>query len=86
NRISDGFSGRLLTVSRDGGLSEAIPLPEGGFCSYAPDGRRMAYNRVMREFRTWKYYKGGMADDVWIYDPDKKTVENVTHNDAQDIF
>ena len=86
NRISDGFSGRLLTVSRDGGLSEAIPLPEGGFCSYAPDGRRLAYNRVMREFRTWKYYKGGMADDVWIYDPDKKTVENVTHNDAQDIF
>ncbi|PNE26528.1 protease [Tannerella sp. oral taxon 808] len=86
NRISDSFSGRLYTVSRDGGLSEVIPLPEGGFCSYAPDGRRLAYNRVMREFRTWKYYKGGMADDVWIYDPDKKTVENVTHNDAQDIF
>ena len=86
NRISDGFSGRLYTVSRDGGLSEPIPLPEGGFCSYAPDGRRLAYNRVMREFRTWKYYKGGMADDIWIYDPDKKTVENVTHNDAQDIF
>ena len=86
NRISDSFSGRLYTVSRDGGLSEVIPLPEGGFCSYAPDGRRLAYNRVMREFRTWKYYKGGMADDIWIYDPDKKTVENVTHNDAQDIF
>ena len=28
----------------------------------------MAYNRVFREFRTWKHYRGGMADDVWIYD------------------
>ena len=67
NRISDGFSGKLFTVEKEGGLSEAIPLPEGGFCSYSPDGKQLAYNRVMREFRTWKYYKGGMADDVWIY-------------------
>lgn len=70
NRISDGFSGKLYTVNKEGGLSEVIPLPEGGFCSYSPDGKRLAYNRVMREFRTWKYYKGGMADDVWIYDPE----------------
>ncbi|MDR1408180.1 MAG: PDZ domain-containing protein [Tannerella sp.] len=86
NRISGSFTGRLLTVDRDGGLSTPIPLPEGGFCSYSPDGKRLAYNRVMREFRTWKYYRGGMADDVWIYDPEKASVENVTKNDAQDIF
>ena len=86
NRISDGFDGKLYTVGKEGGLSEVIPLPEGGFCSYSPDGKRLAYNRVMREFRTWKYYKGGMADDVWIYDPEKKSVENITKNEAQDIF
>ena len=40
----------------------------------------------MREFRTWKYYKGGMADDIWIYDPEKKSVENITDNVAQDII
>ena len=28
----------------------------------------MAFNRVFREFRTWKHYRGGMADDVWIFD------------------
>lgn len=86
NRIGDGFAGKLRKVDKDGGLSEVIPLPEGGFCSYSPDGKQLAYNRVMREFRTWKYYKGGMADDIWIYNPQKKTVENVTQNDAQDIF
>jgi tricorn protease len=86
NRIGGGFVGKLYIAGKEGGLPEAIPLPEGGFCSYSPDGKRLAYNRVMREFRTWKYYKGGMADDIWIYDTDKKIVENITNNDAQDIF
>lgn len=86
NRIGSGFSGKLYTVAKEGGLSEVIPLPEGSFCSFSPDGKRLAYNRVMREFRTWKYYRGGMADDVWIYDAGKKTVENITNNRAQDIF
>lgn len=86
NRIDNGFIGKLWTISKDGGMSAAIPLPEGGFCSYSPDGKKLAYNRVFREFRTWKYYKGGMADDIWIYDPTSKKVENITNNIAQDIM
>ncbi len=86
NRISSGFTGRLYLVNNEGGLSRGLPLPEGGFCSYSPDGKRLAYNRVMREFRTWKYYKGGMADDIWIYDSSAKSVQNITNNDAQDIM
>ncbi len=86
NRISDGFVGKLHKVNKEGGLSEVLPLPEGGFCSYSPDGSKLAYNRVMREFRTWKYYKGGMADDIWIYDPKAQSVENITNNEAQDIM
>lgn len=86
NRISESFDGKLWTISKDGGMPELIPLPEGGFCCYSPDGSKLAYNRVMREFRTWKYYRGGMADDIWIYDPKAQKVTNVTNNDAQDIF
>ena len=86
NRISEGFFGKLWTISKDGGMSEEIPLPEGGFCSYSPDGKKLAYNRTFREFRTWKYYKGGMADDIWIYDPSIEKVENVTNNISQDIM
>lgn len=85
NRISDGFDGRLWSVSKDGGLPEALPLPEGGFCSYSPDGKKLAYNRVFREFRNWKYYRGGMADDIWVYDAQNKKVDNITNNVAQDI-
>ena len=85
NRISDGFQGRLWTAPLAGGMPQALPLPEGGFCSYAPDGKRLAYNRVFREFRNWKYYRGGMADDIWLYDPEAGKVENLTDNVAQDI-
>lgn len=86
NRIGTGYPGTLMKVSPEGGMPEAIPLPEGGFCSYSPDGSKLAYNRVFREFRTWKYYRGGMADDIWVYDPAADTVINITRNEAQDIF
>ncbi|MFA6593020.1 MAG: S41 family peptidase [Bacteroidales bacterium] len=86
NRIGDGFGGLLYTIDKEGGMPTEIKLPEGGFCSYSPDGKRLAYNRVMREFRTWKYYRGGMADDVWIYAEGKNQVTDITNNDAQDIF
>jgi tricorn protease len=80
------FKGRLYLASVSGGLPEELPLPTGGFCSYSPDGSKLAYNRVFREFRTWKYYKGGMADDIWIYDFKTKQTENISNNNAQDIF
>ena len=84
NRTGDGFIGKLWSVSPEGGMPEQIPLPEGGFCSFSPDGKSLAYNRIMREFRTWKYYRGGMADEIWVYDG--KSVVQITDNDAQDIF
>ena len=85
NRISESFDGKLWKAPVNGGMAEELPLPEGGFCCYNADGSKLAYNRVFREFRTWKYYKGGMADDIWIYDTKGKTVTNITNNIAQDI-
>jgi tricorn protease len=79
------FKGQLFLANINGGLSEELPLPVGGFCSYSPDLSKLAYNRVFREFRTWKYYKGGMADDIWIYDFKTKKIENITNNISQDI-
>jgi tricorn protease len=80
------FVGQLYYVSVDGGLSTELPLSTGGFCSWSPDGSKLAFNRVCREFRTWKYYRGGMADDIRIYDFTTGEVTNITGNDAQDIF
>ncbi len=80
------FNGQLYLASLNGGIPERIPLPRGGFCSFSPDDKKLAYNRIFREFRTWKRYRGGMADDIWIYDFESKKLENITNNPAQDII
>ncbi len=59
---------RLFTIRPDGSELEELPLPEGARGSFSPDGRRLAYNRISRENRTWKRYYGGMAQDIWLYD------------------
>jgi tricorn protease len=80
------FNGSLFTVNVDGSLPEELPVPRGGFCSFSPDDQKMAYNRIFREFRTWKRYRGGMADDIWIFDFNTKKIENITNNPASDII
>jgi tricorn protease len=80
------FIGQLFYASVEGGIPEQLPVPRGGFCSFSPDKKKMAYNRVFREFRTWKRYRGGQADEIWIYDFESKKIENVTNNSAQDII
>jgi tricorn protease len=73
-----GFIGEPYVVSPGGGPVERFPLPEAGFISFAPDGRRVAYTRIFRDFRPWKRYQGGMAQDVWIYDLASRVLERVT--------
>ena len=80
------FIGQLYTVGLEGDVPTQLPVPRGGFVSYSPDDTKIAYNRVFREFRTWKQYRGGMADDIWIFDLKSGALENITDNPAQDLF
>jgi tricorn protease len=80
------FIGQLYTVNVKGGLPQQIPVPRGGFVSFSPDGKKMAYNRIFREFRTWKRYRGGMADDIWIYDFETKKTVAIAEDPACDVF
>jgi tricorn protease len=82
----NSFKGHLFNVPVDGGLPVQVPLSAGGFLSYSMDGGKMAYNKVFREFRTWKYYSGGMADDIWVYDMVSRTNTNITGSRSQDII
>ncbi len=84
-RTFNSFIGELYTASLDGDLPQQLPVPRGGFASFSPDDSKMVYNRVFREFRTWKHYRGGMADDVWMFDFKTGQVTNLTNDPSQDI-
>ncbi len=83
--FNDWF-GRLYTVSINGGLEEPLPLDRGGLTSYSPDGTKIAYNRIFRNFRTWKRYTGGMAQDISIYDFRSHAIEKLPHTDWTDTY
>jgi tricorn protease len=74
----NAWFGRLFAVPLAGGLPVALPLDRGGFLSYSPDGQKIAFNRIFRNFRTWKRYDGGLAQDIDIYDFASKQLTHVT--------
>jgi tricorn protease len=82
----NSWFGRLFTVSIDGGLPRALPLDRGGFLSYSPDGNRIAFNRIFRNFRTWKRYEGGLAQDIDIYDFSTLKLTHVTDWPGTETF
>ena len=62
-------------------------MDEGGLLSFSADGTKIAYNRIFRNFRQWKRYTGGMAQDITIYDIKNNVVDGVIpHTDYTDTF
>ena len=80
------FKGELWTVSTNGGTPSVLPVSRGGWCSFSPDGQQMVYNRFFREFRTWKRYRGGQADDLWLHDFKTGESKAIVQDPAQDLF
>ncbi len=76
----------MFEVSRVGGLPQQLPLPKGGILSYSPDGSKIAYNRIFRNFRTWKRYTGGLAQNIWIYDLKTHNIQQVTKWKGTDTY
>ena len=78
--------GRYFLVDPKGGLETPLALPEGGSASLSPDGTKIAYCPISREFRTWKRTRGGRAQDVWIYDLEAGRSERLTDDLGTDNF
>jgi tricorn protease len=78
--------GRLFSVGLDGGLPARLPIPKGGLTSFSADGTKIAYNTIFRNFRTWKRYMGGLAQDIWIYDFKNVTAEQITDYPGTDTY
>ncbi len=75
---------RPYIVPVGGGMETPLAIPEGGGGMYSPDGKKLVYTPIEREFRTWKRYRGGRAQDVWIYDLVANKSEQITNNPYTD--
>ena len=69
---------RLYTVSVDGGLPVALPMPKSGAGDISPDGTKVVYSPLFRDFRTWKRYSGGWAQQLYIFDLKSHEAEKIT--------
>jgi tricorn protease len=67
-----------------GGTETKLAIPEGSAGSYSPGGTKLAFTHIEREFRTWKHYRGGRAQDVWIYDLAANKAEKITDSKYTD--
>ncbi|MBN2633309.1 MAG: PD40 domain-containing protein [Bacteroidales bacterium] len=76
--------GKYFLVSLDGRFEKPLQIFSGGFGVLSPDGSKIVFTPVDREFRNWKRYKGGMAGDLWIYDLKANTSEQITDFEGTD--
>lgn len=75
---------RVFTVAVSGGLPTALPMPQSGTARFSPDGKQMVYSPKFRDFRDWDRYKGGWAQDLYIYDFASKSARNITNDPNTD--
>jgi tricorn protease len=91
----DSFSrySQLFTVSTDGGLPDALPLPMAATGAYSPDGKRMVYAPLdpgnmptgFENFVSWRRYRGGRAGYLWVVNFDDLSVQKIPRTDSNDI-
>ena len=75
---------RLFLVSTQGGLPVPLEMPESGAGDLSPDGTRVVYSPLFRDFRTWKRYEGGWAQELYVFDRETHDVERVTDHPRAD--
>ncbi len=71
---------RLYKVSVSGGLPVALPMPKSGAGDISPDQSKVVYSPLFRDFRTWKRYEGGWAQQLYIFDLKSSATEKITDN------
>jgi tricorn protease len=75
----NGWIQAMYKVPVEGGAPTPMPIDTYvGLASFGPDGHTIAYNRIFRNFRTWKRYNGGLAQQLFTFDFDSKQLTQLT--------
>ncbi|MDR2755206.1 MAG: PDZ domain-containing protein [Planctomycetaceae bacterium] len=64
--------GTLYTVPIRGGLPRKTGMPTAGAGDFSPDGKKIVYSPLFRDFRSWKRYEGGWTQYLVIFDLETK--------------
>jgi len=75
---------KLFLISPDGTGLEELILYDASRGSFSTDGKMIAYNKVGTENRTWKRYTGGLAQEIYIYNFETNTEENISNFNGTD--
>ncbi|MEC8495736.1 MAG: peptidase S41, partial [Planctomycetota bacterium] len=75
-----GAQGRLYAVPVGGGLPTALPMPNAGSGDLSPDGEKVVYSPLFRDFRHWKRYEGGWAQNLYLFDPRTSAHTPIAHS------
>ncbi len=76
--------GRLHEVARGGGLPTALPMPRAGAGAWSPDGGSVVYSPLFRDFRAWKRYAGGWAQDLYVFELESRELTQITDDPRSD--
>ncbi len=77
----DGYlmtDSKLYTVPMSGGGAAALPMPTSGAGQFSPDGAKLVYSPLWRDFRSEKRYRGGWANKLYIFDLAHPSIERIT--------
>jgi tricorn protease len=72
-----GRYSQLFTVPVQGGIEEALPIPNASRAIASPDGQRIAYNPLAPRFQQWKQYRGGTVSRLWLYQTKGHAIEKI---------
>jgi tricorn protease len=68
----------------NGGAATALPMPVSGAGHFSPDGKKIVYSPLWRDFRSEKRYQGGWANDLYIFDLTHPKLLQVTNDPRTD--
>jgi len=75
----NGWIQNMYQVPVAGGAPTPLPIDSSvGLATYGPDGHTIVYNRIFRNFRTWKRYNGGLAQQLFTYDLSSRQLTQLT--------
>lgn len=71
---------KLFLVPAAGGLSQGLPMPFAGGGDLSPSDDKVVYSPLFRDFRHWKRYEGGWAQNLYIFDLKTHASQQITNH------